>query len=154
MRILVVADSHGDVFGLHCALEAQPKAGLFIHLGDGYRDMDGIAGVHNGIKTVQVKGNADFGSLLPYSSLEIVEGKRIFCTHGNWLNVKFGDYELLNCARNEKADIVLYGHTHCPRIDYSDGLYIFNPGSIRDGDYGVVDITKAGIVCVQMKLNF
>lgn len=152
MRILVVSDSHGDVFALRCAIEAQPKARMIIHLGDGERDMDTLAVSLGEIIKVQVKGNGDFGSLSPTSSVEIVEGKRIYCTHGHLERAKYGNYELISAARGEKADIVLFGHTHMPENDYDDGLYMFNPGSIRLGDYGVVDITKAGIVCINMKL--
>ena len=137
---------------LRCAIEAQTKARMIVHLGDGERDMDSIAGSLGEILKVQVKGNGDFGSLSPYSSVEIVEGKRIYCTHGHLEMVKYGNYELISSARGEKANIVLYGHTHMPENDYDDGLYILNPGSIREGDYGVVDITKAGIVCINMKL--
>ncbi len=154
MRILVVSDSHGDVFGLRCAMEAQQKAGMMIHLGDGERDMDGLAGANSTMKTVQVKGNADFGSLQPYNCVEIAEGKRIYCTHGHWEKVKYGDFDLLDAAKGAEADLVLFGHTHIPSKDYIDGIHLFNPGSIRDGDYGVVDITKAGIVCINMRLLF
>ena len=154
MRILVVSDSHGDVFGLRCAIEAQPTARMIIHLGDGERDMDSLVGTLGEIKIVQVRGNADFGMSSPYAVIEIVKGKRIYCTHGHWEKVKYGNSELKNIARGEKADIALFGHTHTPENDYDDGLYLFNPGSIRDGDYGVVDITKAGIVCINMKLVF
>lgn len=154
MRILVVSDSHGDVFALRCAMEAQPKACMMIHLGDGERDMDAAAGAQSGMKTVQVKGNADFGSLHPYNCVEIVEGKRIYCTHGHWEKVKYGDYELLNAAKDAGADLALFGHTHTPAKDYVDGIHLFNPGSISDGNYGVVDITGAGIVCINMKLPY
>ena len=154
MRILVVSDSHGDVFALLCAIEAQPTARMIIHLGDGERDMDSLTGALGEMKTVQVRGNADFGMSSPYGCVEIVEGKRIYCTHGQWEKVKYGNYDLKNIARGEKADIALFGHTHTPENDYDDGLYLFNPGSIREGDYGVIDITKAGIVCINMKLRY
>jgi len=154
MRILVVSDSHGDVFALLCAIEAQPTARMIIHLGDGERDMDSLTGALGEMKTVQVRGNADFGMSSPYGCVEIVEGKRIYCTHGHWEKVKYGSYDLKNIARGEKADIALFGHTHTPENEYDDGLYLFNPGSIREGDYGVIDITKAGIVCINMKLRY
>ena len=154
MRILVVSDSHGDEFALRCAVEAQPKARMLIHLGDGERDMEALSGLLDEIKVVQVRGNADFGMLSPFAFVEVVEGKRIYCTHGQQERVKYGRGELKQAARGEKADIALFGHTHLPENDYDDGLHLFNPGSSREGDYGVVDITKAGIVCSHMKLFF
>ena len=154
MRILVVSDSHGDVFGLRCAIEAQPTASVLIHLGDGERDMDAVSGAAGNIKVIRVKGNADYSTDIPYNCVEIIEGKRIYCTHGQWEKVKYGDYELICAAKDAGADLVLFGHTHTPAKDYIDGIYLFNPGSIRDGNYGVIDITKAGIVCIHMKLMF
>ena len=68
--------------------------------------------------------------------------------------MKHGTGELKSIARSEQADLALFGHTHMPEIEYDEGLYLFNPGSIKEGDYGVVDITGAGIVCVKMRLDF
>jgi hypothetical protein len=69
------------------------------------------------------------------------------------------DYpEWLECIKktvrryNEKADIVLFGHTHMPESIYKDGIYYFNPGSLKEGCYGVVDITDNGIICINKKL--
>lgn len=152
MRILVVSDSHGDVFSLRLAIDAQPKARMIIHLGDGERDMDTILERLGDIKVVQVRGNTDLASLSPYSSMEMVEGKRIYCTHGEEEDVKGGIGKLKKVARKQNADIALFGHTHMPKNEYDDGLYVFNPGSIRLGDYGVVDITEGGIVCINMRL--
>ncbi len=154
MRILIVSDSHGDVFALRCAIEAQPGARMIIHLGDGERDMDDLSSLPQGKKIVQVKGNTDLGMISPYSCVEMVEGKRIYCTHGDKEDVKGGTGKLKKTARKENADIALFGHTHTPKTEYDDGLYLFNPGSIRLGDYGVVDITGAGIVCIHMRLSF
>ena len=38
MRVLVVSDTHGDVYALQQAVLRQPKAEVVIHLGDGYDD--------------------------------------------------------------------------------------------------------------------
>lgn len=158
MRILVVSDSHRDVFALRRAIEAQPKARVIIHLGDGERDMDAVSERLGDIKVVQLRGNEDHGPLTPYDSLEIVEGKRIFCTHGQYHgereDVKYSTDELKSAARKQEADIALFGHTHVPKNEYDDGLYLFNPGSIRSGDYGVVDITETGIACIHMRLGY
>lgn len=152
MRILVVSDSHGDVFGLRLAIQAQPNARMMIHLGDGEHDMDAVSHLLKGMKVLQVRGNTDFGAFSPKACVETVEGKRFYCTHGDRENVKGGTDELEKVARDKEADIVLFGHTHVPKNEYDDGLYLFNPGSVREGSYGVVDITKAGIVCLHMKL--
>ena len=57
-------------------------------------------------------------------------------------------YNLECAARDRKADIALYGHTHQAEIEYRDGLYLMNPGSLHGsyGTYGIIDITPAGLV--------
>ena len=51
-------------------------------------------------------------------------------------------------ARERKADILLFGHTHNALQEYDEGLYILNPGTLHgsEGTFGIVDITPAGIV--------
>ena len=49
-------------------------------------------------------------------------------------------------AREEKADILLFGHTHNAMTYYEDGLYVMNPGSCSGymASYGYIDITDKG----------
>ena len=97
---------------------------------------------------VGVRGNCDFDSLLPWEEELSVEGKKIFFTHGYTYQVKMTLYNLECAARDRKADIALYGHTHQAEIEYRDGLYLMNPGSLHGsyGTYGIIDITPAGLV--------
>ena len=68
--------------------------------------------------------------------------------------MKSGDYEILSAARDRKARVVLFGHTHLPRQDYEDGLYIMNPGRLSGWEptYGTIDLTSQGIVLNILKL--
>lgn len=154
MRILVISDSHGDEFSVRYVLEQQRDAGVVIFLGDGYNDIEAVKEDFPAKKFVMVRGNCDFSCNYPISGVEHIGGKVIYCTHGFVENVKYTQSELIYRARQAGADIALYGHTHVPVTDYEDGLHIFNPGSIRDGSYGAVDITDAGIVCINMKIKF
>ena len=47
-------------------------------------------------------------------------------------------------AKKRGADIVLFGHTHNQYTEYQESLCIMNPGSVANGDYGVIDITPKG----------
>ena len=51
-------------------------------------------------------------------------------------------------AREQGAQVLLYGHTHQALTDYDDGLHILNPGSLSGWrpSYGTLDITPQGIV--------
>jgi phosphoesterase, MJ0936 family len=151
MRIIVISDTHGDLSGFERAVDQQPKADLFIHLGDCERDLDQVKPLFPDKRFLSVAGNCDFGSDTPTESETIARGRRIFFTHGHPYHVKFGYASAIGEARRRGADILLFGHTHLPYTAYEDGLYIMNPGSLghpRDGHptYGIVDITDAGIV--------
>ena len=84
--------------------------------------------------------------MLPPTEIAQVGGKRLFVTHGHLYQAKFTIYNMICAAREEKADILLYGHTHCAMNEYDDGLYIMNPGSCHGSGatYGYIDITDKG----------
>lgn len=151
MRIVVISDTHGDLYNFELAISQQPKADLFIHLGDCERDIDNIRPFLRDRQIISVSGNCDFGSVTPPEDETTANGKRIFLTHGHPYHVKFGIGTAIDEARRRNADILLFGHTHVPISTYENGLYIMNPGSLGhplDGKptYGVIDITSAGVV--------
>ena len=153
MRILVLSDSHGMPSRILDAVEAHPEAEALIFLGDGERDLATVENYYHSLPNViKVAGNCDFSSSLPLLRVVTLGGKKIYCTHGHAEHVKYGTDELLLRARQEGADIVLYGHTHTGVTCYDDGLYIMNPGSIRDGHYGMIDIVPGGIMLNEAKL--
>ncbi len=131
MRILVVSDTHGDFYSLKRALDAQPTAEVIIHCGDGSDQYQYIKDVYLQKQVIEV---AEVG------------GKRIFITHGHMYQAKFTTMNMIYAAREEKANILLFGHTHQAMTDYNDGLYIMNPGSCSGyyATYGVIDITPKG----------
>ena len=55
-----------------------------------------------------------------------------FVTHGDVYGVSWGEEELVSRAQEMGADVVFYGHTHCPayHVYESEGVTVFNPGSI------------------------
>ena len=124
MRLLVVSDSHGDSYALYRAIQQQPAAQVVIHLGDGENDMEQAMGLCGEKRVICVRGNCDWGSMLPALSLERIAGKLLYLTHGYAENVKYGDGQLRQQARACKADIALYGHTHRAVTDFEDGLYL------------------------------
>ncbi len=144
MRLLVISDSHGDVYEMNRALSEQRQAEIVFFLGDGERDVESVMNRWPEKKFFSVKGNCDFGSSLPVNFETRIMGKNIFITHGYAENVKYGLTTLYFKAAEKKADICLFGHTHNPMTEYNDGIYFMNPGSLHDGRYGVIDITESG----------
>lgn len=158
MRIIVLSDSHGNVANVRKIIKKHAEdADCFIHLGDGERDCLALMLEYPQLEIHHVCGNCDFYSNA--RSLEILRkgGKKIMYTHGHHYHVKQGLNELLYAAQGNDADVVLYGHTHIPESDYIDGRYLLNPGSCSGHEhpptYAMLDLTKAGIVPVLVKLN-
>lgn len=137
---------------MYDAILLHPEADMIVHLGDGERDIEKIRSYIGNTPVVQVCGNCDFYSRLPENEYIFAKGIKILCTHGHTELVKYGTQQLYSKAKSAGARIALYGHTHFPVTDYDDGFYAMNPGSIREGCYGVVDITDGGIICINMKL--
>lgn len=153
MRILVLSDSHGDIFSMRTAIQTSP-ADAVIFLGDGLRDWEEVFSSIRTRKTAAVRGNCDFytADFYPTRTIEELNGIRCYCTHGYMENVKYGLDPLKQCARDAGATIALFGHTHNPHSEYDDGLYMLNPGSVRQNSCGIIDITPGGILCFTKKI--
>ncbi len=153
MRILIMSDSHGDYYSICRALKEQPTAKIVFFLGDGEYDIQQAEDFRGNVYFHKVKGNCDFGSILPASVLDEIEGVRIYATHGYVEKVKYGTELLKQYAKDNNAAIALYGHTHVADTTYSDGIWFVNPGSIRMGEYAVIDIEPNGIMPILLKLK-
>ena len=153
-----MSDSHGRIERIKKVIEEQPKAELFIFLGDGPRDF------HAAMRGVPkedwcVCGNCDFGSSDEYQLISYVKDIQFYCTHGHQWNVKHSLEELIQEAKKKEVKVLLYGHTHEAYYEYRDGIHIFNPGSLGSPrgpfypTYGVIDIQGKNIVCSHLRLE-
>lgn len=152
MRIIVVSDTHRDFNTLYNIVKKhQNEADLFIHLGDGEREMEDIKDLFPELSFIAVRGNCDFGSFLPEITVTFAEDIRILCTHGHNLSVKYSLEHLKAKAKEENCRIALYGHTHQSDTHYDDEIYFLNPGSTSlprnsKASYGIIDVEKNGIM--------
>ena len=148
MKILVVSDSHGDYNTFNKLVRSQSKAEIVIFLGDGYEEYSDVRLNFPEKMFIGVKGNNDWSCPLPLCEERVIEGKKFFITHGHIEHVKYGLDMLKQKARSRGADIVLFGHTHIPHIEYDNGLNILNPGSVRrfSCSYGVIDIQNGDVL--------
>lgn len=157
MKILVFSDTHGDISVMREIIQKnQHDTDLVIHLGDHLKDLQCVMLDFPNIANLGVLGNCDFASVYQNAGYEgcfNAEKIRIFYTHGHKFDVKFGHDYIISRARFNKADIVLYGHTHIAFFDEKNGVTVINPGSLscpRDnsnGTYAVLKINRDKLKC-------
>ena len=153
MRLVITSDVHRRTSALFDIVERHIKnADLFINLGDSRDEIEELLTAYPHLKIECVAGNCDFGSTYPLTKLIECSGKRVFITHGHPFYVKHGYEMLKEKARDIKADICLFGHTHSPVCEIEDGIYYMNPGAVCDYSYGIIDITDKGIMAYTTKI--
>ena len=157
MRILVLSDSHGRTSAIEEAIEAQKEAKHIFFLGDCTRDIEDLTYIYPDRSFHIVAGNCDGYSFYKSIDFTALGGKKIIFTHGHTLSVKSGLERIKAFGENEKADIVLFGHTHAAITDYDNGRYFVNPGSLSHGStgfrsYAVIDILENGIMPIIVKI--
>lgn len=157
MELLIFSDSHGKNDGMQVAIDRQiGRIDAIAFLGDGLRDADRLW--TGGATLFSVTGNCDwFADASVNAELTVqFEGHRLLLTHGHLYGVKSGMGALILRAVELDADIVLFGHTHCPHNEVIPAgtvvggkpllrpMYLFNPGSIgsSDASFGTLSLQK------------
>ena len=156
MRVLVVSDSHGSNVFLNRALEEAGEIDFFMHLGD-LEGSEYFIETFVECPTALISGNNDYFSQLEHELEFELEGHHIFMTHGHRYNIYAGVDRLREEGQARGADIVLFGHTHCPYIEETDDMVLINPGSIsrprqegRIPTYVILDLFENGEVNVEL----
>lgn len=126
MKILVTSDIHGDKATLGF-LRKKELYDLHLDSGDSNLSSQELAMM----QIVSVKGNTDFFSGLP--SIRVIENElgKILIVHGHIQGVKSGLNRLYQFGQDQKANYVIYGHTHHQKLEEVNGIYYLNPGSLR-----------------------
>ena len=134
MLIAVISDTHlprGARRLPEACVERIAAADLLLHAGDFstvevLRELEAI-----GPPLVGVHGNVDSAELrrlLPEERVVEAEGARIAMVHD--AGPRAGRLARMRARFGERADIVVFGHSHMPLHEQADdGFQIFNPGS-------------------------
>ena len=156
MKVLIFSDSHTDVMTM-CSMAEKEEPDAIVHLGDHYTDALALREMVPGIPLYCVPGNTDRESADKYEEIVELCGKRILLTHGHIQETstdRNGIRNLLIYGAEEKgADIILFGHTHEPFVNWRNGVWIMNPGRIGrkslkkyvSGTYGIMYL-EAGFI--------
>lgn len=130
------------------------SADLVFHLGDGQGDVSLLRARYPALPVLAVRGNCDSALSGLRDRIFTQEcGKRFFLVHGHQLGVKSGLTRAVLAAREQGADVLLFGHTHEPLVDRAGGFYTLNPGSIGLGSsrgkftYGIVTVEGELLSC-------
>ena len=149
MRIGIVSDIHGSFFTLLNVVKQMGDINLLIHAGDGANDIIRLQEKYP-FKIEAVRGNCDVNDIFPEEVTFNLDRYRIFLCHGHQYAVKLNRDALLRQAKVERADIVIYGHTHQAEIHKEAGILFINPGSLSFArsyggpSYAMLEISSKG----------
>lgn len=122
-----------------------------VHLGDCLSDAEELSYAFPGLPMTRVPGNCDGWTGLPDRVLLERQGVRVLLAHGHQWRVKSGPDLALSAAREARAGVLLYGHTHRAACRREGALWVMNPGTIggrrAPPTYGVLVLDKGSAVC-------
>lgn len=153
MKIVVFSDVHGRKDLMERILSFNPDADYFISLGDSELSMDYL----QQLDIIAIKGNYPRDPGFAYESELTLNGVKIFFTHGHKYAVQKSLKKLLKKGFENEYDIILYGHTHVPKVDKAGNLLLINPGSVTRQrsavvtTYLVMNISNEGKVTYDFK---
>lgn len=145
-KILVISDSHGRKDLVSRVVKEHFDSNFIFHLGDFSQDMWDFAYEEN---IYVVKGNMDpFLPKADYAKEEIfvdTENIKIWLLHGHRYEAHFSTQKMLDKAIKNGLQLVCYGHTHKAEFQEKNGVYFFNPGALKSGEYGLIFIENGNI---------
>lgn len=158
MRIVIFSDTHNS-FAAADQIFKQNKdvSDNFLFLGDGTEEVEHLRPFYPEKNIYCVSGNCDHGTAPQHMTLEL-GGIRIFMTHGHHYNVRDSVDMVYKRGREERATLILFGHTHCRYHKYMSGVHLLNPGSASQPkdflppSYAVVDILPTGLYWLHIEL--
>lgn len=147
-KVLVLSDSHGAYENMAEIVRKERPAMIF-HLGDHIRDCERLIREFFHIPVVEVVGNCDHYDPGPEAAVCEVEGVRFFACHGHKYNVKYGLTRIGYAAREQNADVCLFGHTHVPYLETVGDVTLMNPGAVNAGNpaYGLILVDNGQHTC-------
>lgn len=149
---LILSDFHGNEACFRRVLALQKHLDYIFFLGDGYAAAERVASEESASPFVGVRGNCDIFSCGALDEMTLdLDGVRIFLHHGHTTSVKHGLGGACAAALRHEADICLFGHTHTPYLSYEQRegrkpFYLFNPGTIASGQFGIMEIRRGEIL--------
>lgn len=129
MKLGITGDTHGSQTAIRKVLHKAPLVEQWFHTGD-YATDGHLLQQLSGLPVTGVIGNCDgMSQEANVDEILVVEGFRIWLTHGHRYMGHTHIEELVWWAKKLEVDIVVYGHTHIPMNSYYGDVLLVNPGS-------------------------
>ena len=149
-RVLIVSDTHRRNENYLTVVNRCKPLDMVIHCGD-IEGSEYVIMEAAGCPVEMVMGNNDFFSDLPRER-EFTLGKyHIWLTHGHNYLVSMSNETIKQEARARGIDIVMFGHSHRPVVEYDNAVIAITPGSLtyprqegRKPSYILMEIDEAG----------
>jgi len=159
MKMGVVSDTHSLEVPAHVIKDFQ-SVDLIIHVGDfstveDYKFFTGIQRVK------AVYGNMDEAELrrkIPRRDVFEFGGLKFGLYHGEGSPEAVLNF-VINEFKNDKVDVVIFGHSHRPFNEMINGVLYFNPGSLTDvvrppfRSYGILEVKDKQVTAKIIKVD-
>ncbi|WP_130838713.1 metallophosphoesterase [Lachnoclostridium sp. Marseille-P6806] len=131
MRVLIISDTHGQDGAIMEICRREKRIDVLLHAGDS-EGSEAFYREYMRCVTHFVAGNCDGFCRLPSWEVFPLGKHTAFLTHGHRYGV-FGAQvpdALTAAARENGADIAVFGHSHIPLVEEKEGILCVNPGSL------------------------
>ena len=160
MTIGVLSDTHS--FSIPSVVtESFKSVDLIVHAGD-ICDLSTLKLLNKIAPIRAVQGNMDelaVKKILPLKDIILCGGLKIGLTHGHMGQSREAIKNASACFKDDKIDIVIFGHSHQAINEKIDGILYFNPGSPNDVikarffSYGLIHIDAGKIKAEIIKIG-
>ena len=94
-----------------------------------------------------MRGNCDFFAYdEPITQTIFLDNYKVLITHGDYYKVKNGFEGLQAFAEGNGYNLVCFGHTHQKVLKKENNVTYVNAGSLKNGDYAEITLTKDKIL--------
>jgi uncharacterized protein len=150
-RFAVVADTHSQPHRATHELIAAYAPDAILHAGD-IGDLAVLDGLRALAPLYAIRGNIDTraGDVPDEMVLDVGERLRILLVHIGVAGPRLRA-EVAKRARDERATLVVCGHSHVPFVGKDKGIAVFNPGSAGPRRFqlpivfGTIDVTPTAV---------
>lgn len=125
---------------------------MIFHLGD-IVTMDVLYELEQLADVIAVSGNMDrydVRAQLPEKRIITVEGVRFGLMHGSSAAKNLED-RVYKYLLPDNLDVMLFGHSHIPYSKDKNGVLLFNPGSAKEGNYGIIEVENGKVAFAALK---